>query len=943
MIKFKYILIIIFLLTTFLFSNDERGIVASQTNVHEPIYINGNTGFVFENGVVGGNGTFDNPYIIEGWTITASDDWGIKICNTDTHFIIRKCKVKSQNTCIELINVRYGKIIDAELTSSRYSISITQGKNISLENMSFAKGVNVVHTYELFLSNISFMMCGIDFENLFSPLEIPTFFNVTVNGRELLIISNKMNITMENRWIGQLVFVNCTNISIRRCIGYETTRAIQMFMCSEIFFQENIFYKNIFAGIHLSLCKSVSIDSNIFIENGDGCKVIGSRDVKLERNWFIGNGFGTTFVEETSNLSITHSIFYNNTYGAILFVRMSYAIVTNVSIWDNLFIFNNFNWSTYQYEGRQALSYGKPPPCFPWNTTTKGNFWSDWITPDNNNDGFVDEPYPIEMLEGDINYSAQAYDYLPLSKPSFVSIIHTPVMKIVTRRVNISATMVHSGENISKVICYIRFSNDSEFIPVNMTPISSGEWIKHYSCIIDIPPGKPVLQYYIYGEDWTGKNATTIVFEVNLRPPPPQNLSVKTNNGNIYLQWNCALSNHEPPLLSFNVYRGLTPENKSLLASADANTTSYIDSNVTPGITYYYHVTAVNAIGESEPSNTVSATPGSVASPPQNLTTEAKERSIVLAWNLPVDAGAPPLTGYNIYRGLSMENKTLIATVDANTTTFVDTNITPGITYYYHVTAVNAIGESEPSNTVCVTVPLAKLTAKILVAKSNLRSGEEIETRVVVADAETGEPVKNATVSLSTQLPGKFESLAGQTDGNGTFTTKFITGNVNASIFGKLVANISAEHYENATTSILLGILPGEMKISVEIDKTAVKVGENFTVVVSVKDENGDCVEDASVEILVGQDGAVAGEYQKFTNAEGRAVFTFSALKEGNLVFQVVAKKEGYAEARSGVGVWIKAVPEQGIDFGIPFALLLIVLLIVGIWEERKGGQKISS
>ncbi|MEM3888384.1 MAG: hypothetical protein QXO11_08145, partial [Thermoplasmata archaeon] len=61
------------------------------------------------------------------------------------------------------------------------------------------------------------------------------------------------------------------------------------------------------------------------------------------------------------------------------------------------------------------------------------------------------------------------------------------------------------------------------------------------------------------------------------------------------------------------------------------------------------------------------------------------------------------------------------------------------------------------------------------------------------------------------------------------------------------------------------------------------------------------------------------------------------------LVFQVVAKKEGYAEARSGVGVWIKAVPEQGIDFGIPFALLLIVLLIVGIWEERKGGQKISS
>jgi hypothetical protein len=32
-----------------------------------------------------------------------------------------------------------------------------------------------------------------------------------------------------------------------------------------------------------------------------------------------------------------------------------------------------------------------------WNTSTEGNFWSDWSSPDNNSDGIVDSFY---MLDG---------------------------------------------------------------------------------------------------------------------------------------------------------------------------------------------------------------------------------------------------------------------------------------------------------------------------------------------------------------------------------------------------------------------------------------------------------------------------------------------------------------------------------------------------------------
>ncbi|MEM3445373.1 MAG: fibronectin type III domain-containing protein, partial [Thermoplasmata archaeon] len=307
-----------------------------------------------------------------------------------------------------------------------------------------------------------------------------------------------------------------------------------------------------------------------------------------------------------------------------------------------------------------------------------------------------------------------------------------------------------------------------------------------------------------------------------------------------------------------------------------------------------------NRVGEGETSDPITIRIA-LPSPPISFTALPEKRKIHLQWKPPHDTGSPPLTLYCVYRGRNPENKSIIASVDANTTTYVDSNVTPGLTYYYHVTAMNAFGESEPSNTVSVTAPA--LFAKILVPKTTLRSGEEILLSVLVTYADGG-GVENATVSLSTQLPGRFESETGQTDVNGTFTTKFVAGNVNSSVFGKVVATVSAEGYEIAKASILLGILPKEMRITVEVDKPEVRVCENFTLFVWVRDENGKGIENASVKIC--GNGMVAGEYQKLTDGEGRAVFSFSALKDGNLLLQVVANKEGHAEARVGAGLAIK-------------------------------------
>jgi len=83
---------------------------------HLPIYIEGNDDFTSENGVTGGSGTEDDPYIIENWIIVgnASYLWGIYIEDSTVHFIIRNCSISGFNrySAIELFNVRNGKLIE---------------------------------------------------------------------------------------------------------------------------------------------------------------------------------------------------------------------------------------------------------------------------------------------------------------------------------------------------------------------------------------------------------------------------------------------------------------------------------------------------------------------------------------------------------------------------------------------------------------------------------------------------------------------------------------------------------------------------------------------------------------------------------------------------------------------------------------------------------------
>jgi lysophospholipase L1-like esterase len=84
---------------------------------------------------------------------------------------------------------------------------------------------------------------------------------------------------------------------------------------------------------------------------------------------------------------------------------------------------------------------------------------------------------------------------------------------------------------------------------------------------------------------------------------------------------------------------------------------------------------------------------------PTGLITAVGDTSVAIGWTLP----AALLTAVKVYRGTASDKETLLATLPASATSYVDTAVVPGTTYFYYVTASNAMAESYPSAEVSAT------------------------------------------------------------------------------------------------------------------------------------------------------------------------------------------------------------------------------------------------
>jgi fibronectin type 3 domain-containing protein len=168
-------------------------------------------------------------------------------------------------------------------------------------------------------------------------------------------------------------------------------------------------------------------------------------------------------------------------------------------------------------------------------------------------------------------------------------------------------------------------------------------------------------------------------------PLPPQNVQASdgTFSNRIRVTWSASVG-----ASYYELYRSDVP-GADFLRIAQLSTTSYDDQGIVLGRTYYYKVKACNSYGCSDFSETdagfaAASAPGA----PQNVQASDGTYSdrVRITWD-PV----PGASRYEVHRATSRDG-TYELIGETTATTYDDTAVTVGTTYWYKVRAWNALG-----------------------------------------------------------------------------------------------------------------------------------------------------------------------------------------------------------------------------------------------------------
>nr|WP_224753658.1 glycoside hydrolase family 6 protein [Paenibacillus terricola] len=268
-------------------------------------------------------------------------------------------------------------------------------------------------------------------------------------------------------------------------------------------------------------------------------------------------------------------------------------------------------------------------------------------------------------------------------------------------------------------------------------------------------------------------------------PAAPTGLTATAGNAQVVLSWTASTG-----ATSYNVKRATTSGGPYTTVATGVTGTTYTNTGLTNGTTYYYVVSAVNSVGESSNSTQASATPvAPVAVPaaPTGLTATAGNAQVVLAWTASTGA-----TSYNVKRATTSGGPYTTVATGVTGTTYTNTGLTNGTTYYYVVSAVNSAGESSNSAQTSAT-PVAPVTVPAAPTGLTATAGN---AQVVLAwTASTGATSYN--VKRSTTSGGTFTTIATGVTG----TTYTDTGLTNGTTYYYVVSAVNSAG-ESANSSV---------------------------------------------------------------------------------------------------------------------------------------------
>ncbi len=183
------------------------------------------------------------------------------------------------------------------------------------------------------------------------------------------------------------------------------------------------------------------------------------------------------------------------------------------------------------------------------------------------------------------------------------------------------------------------------------------------------------------------------------KPEPPEINPARSGDSFVNFTWFAPDHNGGEEIDEYRIYRKESLGGQFVLfQTVSPNIRWFQDDSVINGNTYYYRITAVSAIGESDPSDMVYATPLTIPSSPRNLAARFGDNYVYLSWDPSEDDGGTDILKYTLYKGPDAESMEVLSELTPSRRNYNDTDVGPGNIYHYVLTATNSEGESGSSN-----------------------------------------------------------------------------------------------------------------------------------------------------------------------------------------------------------------------------------------------------
>lgn len=209
--------------------------------------------------------------------------------------------------------------------------------------------------------------------------------------------------------------------------------------------------------------------------------------------------------------------------------------------------------------------------------------------------------------------------------------------------------------------------------------------------------------------------------------------------------WDYPLSDGGSSITLYKIYRA-SKTSTSFTQQGTSVSLEFTDSSLDNNSVYKYYVTATNEYGDGQESTIIYGYVSTSPAPPALKSAIASSTTTTITWVAPTDNRGGAITGYNVYYANSTTTLTKFGdTLGSDTLTCDVTGLQANIGYIFAVTALNAYGESNISNTMItnytwVPIPLqsAESSGYSLLTFSKLPTSQ-VDKAILVIPVDTAE------------------------------------------------------------------------------------------------------------------------------------------------------------------------------------------------------------